>query len=260
VVLQEFQKMRVRTHMRVPVLGVQDSGFALGYRFPNVMGLLERRMNTLQPNEFAAITGTPTGAVSLLGSVALGNTLTVTINGNPQTYTVTSGDMSAPDPVFSMANNAANQITAANLGAIATAQPTVTWPATQIGQTPQLWQLAFVSQSQATFTISVSSTGLIVPYVALAGVLPKPNQTFGDGTQAYGYIGICDYLESATALTSDLIKFSKADVVEFRGNELQLRADLYDYWCEHLAEFLGIPLAPYPPAGNFGGANTGLIV
>jgi hypothetical protein len=263
MILLEPDKMRTRIHMGVPVLGVQDSGFALGYRFSNVMGLLERRMNTLQPHEYARLTGTPTAALALSGTASVGATISATVGAlSAFTYTVTSADMVAPDPVLAACTNFANAFNAANgTQFIATQQPSVVFPVTTIGAGPAQWQLAFVSTGTSAFAVSTVSSGGIVSYVVMQGALPKPSVTFSDDSlTCVGYLGICDYLEGKTAQASDLSKFSKADVVSFRPDEMQYREAMYKGWRKRLADFFGIPLYPMPSTGTFGGANTGLTI
>ena len=263
MILLEPDKMRARIHMGVPVLGVQDSGVSLGYRFANVMGTFEGRMNKLQPHEYARLTGTPTAAVAIMGSAAVGNTITLTVGVlSPFVYTVTSGDASNSDPVLSALTNCAGQFNQLNGSQyIATQQPSVVFPTTTIGAGPREWQLAFVSTGTAAFTVSIAVTGGLSAYVALQGGIPKPTVTFNDDAiTCVGYLNICDYLEGKTAQASDLIKYSKADVVDFRRDEMQARNALYKMWRLRLADFFGIPLYPMPSIGQFGGANTGLTI
>lgn len=260
--LLEPDKSRVRVHMGVPVLGVQDSGFALGYRFANVMGLLEFRMNRLQPHEYARITGTPTAAVAFTGSVVAGNTITATVGALAAfTYTVTSSDALNADPVLTALTNFSNAFNQANgTQYIAFPQPSVVAPQSLIGASPRQWQLAFVTTGTTAFTVSVTATGSLAPYVALQGVVPKPSMTFKDGTTATGYLNVCDYLESAIATASDQMKYTRADVVEYRQNQPQARQALYLMWCNKLADYLGIPRKPMQGVGRYGGSGTGLVV
>lgn len=263
MVLYESDKSRVRIHFGVPVLGVQDSGFALGYRFTNVIGLLEYRMNNLQPWEYGRIVGSPVAAfaVSAPIGIAAGNTISCTVGalGN-FSYTVTSADMAAEDPVFSACQNFANAFNAVNGASyVASAQPTVAWPITtraQIGQ--PTWQITFISTGSTAFTIAPSSTG-VVSTVTAQGAAPMPTVTFSeDNTTATGYLAICDYLQARTATASDLAKFSKADVVTFRYDEIGYREAIYRNWRQKLADYFGIPLFPMKNSGP--NSKTGLVV
>lgn len=263
MILLEPDKMRARIHMGVPVLGVQDSGFALGYRFPNVMGLFEDRMNKLQPHEYARIVGVPTAALALYGTPQVGDTLTATIAPNaPVVYTVQASDLLAPDPNLVIVGNFAklwNQTL--GFAFIAQAQPPLTYPTSTVGWGPQTWQLAFVGTAETAFTFTASTTGGMVTYPILQGALPWPKVTFvEDALTVHGYLNILDYLESKAATSSDLMKFSKADVVDFRRDELGAREKLYHVWRKKLAAVFGIPLSPLPPVSNFGGSPTGLAV
>ena len=265
MVLPEYVKSQVRIHMGVPVFGLQDSGFAMGYRFMNVMGLLEDRMNKLQPFEFASITGTPTGSLSLLqsGPIVSGGTITVAVNGIPIVYTITPEDAIASDPVFSIVTNAANLITSSLPSlVVASAQPTIVFPITTYGATPRQWQLTLSSTNASSFTVAISgSTGNPYGYVSLQGIMPHPSYTFvEDQLTAVGYVNICSYLESKTAGSSDLMKFSVADVVTFRPDELGARVSVYQWWRKKLASVFGIPLFPMPPVSRYGGSSTGLVM
>jgi hypothetical protein len=263
MVLPEYLKDRVRIHLDVPVIGIQDSGSMFGYRFPNVMGLLENRMNMLQPFEFATITGTPTASLSLMqnGTILAGGTITISVNSIPVIYTITSADASAPDPVLSIATNASNLISATLPSlVIASAQPTIVFPITTIGRSPSQWQVTLSSTNDSTFTVAISgSTGNPYAYVSLQGIMPKPSYTFvEDSYTATGYLPILDYLESKVAGSSDLMKFSKADVVDFRRDEMGARSGLYWWWKKRLSTVFGVPIRPLPMVGRFGGSGTNL--
>ena len=120
-----------------------------------------------------------------------------------------------------------------------------------------------MSNLGTTFTWSISSSNGGFYGVALnQGTQPRPYYTFTDDNYtANGYIGMCDYLESKTGAASDLSsKYSVADVVTFRRDELSARDDNYHYWRQRLADYLGIPLFPMQPVAGFGGANTGLTI
>lgn len=261
--LQESTKQRIRVHMGVPVLGVQNSGFSLGYRFTNVMGLLEYRMINMQPFEEASITGVP-AAMAMVGpgTPVAGDTLTLTVNAlAPITYTVTSQDVLSTDPLGTVSQNFANQINAnstLNSTVVATFAPSKTQPA--FNTVAPNATLILQALSATVFTISCSFSGHTNFVAYMQGTLPAPYSTFQeDGLTLHGYVPICDYLQGKTASASDLLKFAQADVTKFRPDELGARAAVYKYWCKQLAQFLGIPLNPMPPVGNFGGGNTGLV-
>ena len=263
MVLPEQIKQRVRVHMGGPVMGVQDSGFSLGYRFTNVMGLMEFRLNNLQPYEYASIVGVPVGGGNLQGTPQVGQTVTVNVNGTPYVYTIQSSDLIATTTpaVYNVTNNVA-QLLNANLGAsgfVAAPQFAVTYPQPSVSTPQPYWQLSLVSNLGTTFTLTMVATGTLYAVATLQGVQPRPFYTFTDDAfTANGYVGILDYLESKTNAASDLTaKYRKADVVEFRRDELGHRDELYTYWRQRLADYLGIPLYPMQPVAGFGGTDTG---
>lgn len=258
--LLEPDKMRARIHQGAPVLGVQDSGFALGYRFEQIMGLFEYRMNNIQPWEYTRIVGIPAAAQAVLGTIQVGSTIGCTVAAlSPVVYTVQSADLTAPDPTFSAVQNFCNAFNAAHGSSfIASPQPAVVWPQTTVSAGPKQWQIAFVSSTTAAFTIAPTGTNGLLAYVVSQGNTPNPSAAFKeDAVTAVGYLSICDYLEGKIATSSDLMKFSKADVVGFRPDEMDARDNLYQYWRQRLADVWGIPLYPM---GGTGGMATGFSV
>lgn len=258
--LLEPDKMRARLHQGVPILGVQDSGFALGYRFQQIMGLFEFRMNQIQPWEYTRIVGIPAAGAAVLGTIQVGATVSVTVGAlSIYTYTVQSSDLLAPDPTFSALNNFCNGFNAINGASyIASPQPAVVWPMTTVSAGPKEWQLAFVSAVATPFNIVASGSNGLIAYVTAQGLAPKPSATFNEDSETLnGYLNILDYLEGKIATASDLMKFSVADVVNFRPDEMGARAGLYEFWRNRLASVWGIPLYPM---GGVGGLQTGLSV
>ncbi len=190
-----------------------------------------------------------------------GGTITISVNNIPVAYTITSSDAGAADPVLSIATNAANLISATLPSLVnASAQPTIVFPITTIGRSPSQWQVTLSSTSGSAFTVAISgSTGNPYAYVSLQGVLPRPSYTFvEDSYTATGYLPILDYLESKVAGSSDLMKFSTADVVDFRRDEMNARSALYYWWKKRLSSVFGVPIKPLPSVGRFGGSGTGL--
>ena len=265
--LQDYTKTRIRVHMGVPVLGLQNSGFALGYRFENQIGLLEYRMTNLQPYEEISITGVPAASAAVYGQITLGDVLNMQITPSDRppiliSYTVQPSDLVAPQgPMAAVAQNFANAIMQTPSGASfvqAAYSPGVTQPyPTAI---PPNASVILQGIFPVPFTITTYVQGYTTFQPTLQGVLPAPSVTFKeDAVTIYGYVPIADYLQGKLFSSSDLMKFTKADVVNFRHDELGARRAVYDEARQQLAEFLGIPLFPVPPVDNSGGANvTGL--
>jgi hypothetical protein len=261
--LSDAQKNRIRVHMGVPVLGVEDSGFALGYRFTDEVGLLEFRMNRLQPYEEVGLTGLQIGQVQfviqagppLVGTIV---TMTVTPAAAPSTpivvpYTVKSSDIDLPTLMRSLSNT----WNMAGTTYVAAPGP-ATVPSVPSGVLPQVQEFTLAATIAGNFAITcaVSGTPNFFPAISLQGMTAAPSFTsLESGVTAVGYIAICDYMESAVAQTSDLLKYSTADVVRFNPHEGPRRAGLYGYWRKRLADILGIPLYP---VGQYGGVSTGL--
>lgn len=257
--LSEITKSRIRVHMGVPVLGVQNSGFAQGYRYMQEAGLLEYRMNNLQPVEEAQLTGWPIANIQITGTPQVGDRVSFQVNSlSTYVYTVQSSDLLSTDILGSIAANAAtginqtyfgNPVAAAYVPSLKTPYPTASTP----------WAAIILQGvSSASFFVTVGATGHTTPIVTVNGASVPPSYTFtDDGETINGYVAILDYLEGVIARPSDLAKFSKADVVNFRANEIGYRRAIYREWQGMLSRFLGIRLDAVSPSRR---ANVGLSI
>lgn len=254
--LVDAQKMQVRRHLKYPVIGLmtQSPGGASlgnaapGYRYFQAYGLLEWRMNNLQPSEEAALLGLAVGGVAIVGpQPAAGDTVTVTITGSnlaPQVLTTPPFDPVGQDGRLVFCQQIAG----------AMSQNSILVGAGFVGYTPYgtgpfaaiavpVPEVGF--QAPAPFTISASGTGALAPQISTQGILVPPSTSLdGGATTIYGFINILNGLEFAHAASSDNLDTSKADVWTARSNELALRASLYEQWVGMLSNFMGIPINP----------------
>lgn len=245
--LDEFTKIRIRTHLGVPVQGINVSGAALGYRFfeGSQVGLLEFRMNNLQPYEEATVTGFPIASISVAGRMVTGDAATITVNGTPITYTVLLADQ-APVLTSTQTNVAASMavaITNTVSGVTAAANPPITNVAQ--GIFPSYATLIVRSLTSSALTVAASSTSSVAVHVVQQGApIPMAYANQDTGTTYYGYVPILDYLQSQTLQADSFAAFDKADVVTFTRSELGKRVQLYDYWRQMLADYFGVPIDP----------------
>ncbi len=266
--LSELLKSRVRMHLGIPALGLPQTGSMLGWRYNNEVGTLEYRMINLQPLEEAQVTGLPTAVVQITGNPQVGDRLTVTIGANaPISYTVTSADLAAQIPLQSISQNMAAAITLANQGYLGDyGIPPQTTPEGGLYFWTGTLVIVPTPANPASFTVAVTTTGNTIPYIASQGAPVPPLVTFQEtGATVYGYVGICDYLESRIALAADLVKYRSATGaggggVAMRMNELAERKNIYNEWCQRLADFFGISRYPMGrPAAPGSAAFTGSI-
>lgn len=265
--LSEVTKSRIRMHLGIPAAGIPQTGSMLGWRYNNQVGTLEYRMINLQPLEEAQVTGIPSAIVQITGTPRAGDTISVTIgSGSPIVYTVTDQDLDADIPLQSIAQNLALAIIAANQGYLADyAIPSQTKPYGPLAFTGSVI-ITPLPSSPTAFTIAVSNEGGTIAYVAQQGVQLPPSVTFTEtGTTVYGYVAICDYLESRIANAADLVKYQQTKGasgagVAMRMNELAERQNIYNNWCQKLADFFGISRYPMGrPAAPGSGAFTGSV-
>jgi hypothetical protein len=266
-VLLNQHKIDIRRHLRVPFAAVPTSGYTLGIRTIHRSGQLELYMNLLQAEEEAVLTGFPYAIIRLAGTPTAGDTVTATINSTPVTYTVTSADQAATVPLQNVSINFAIAINNAGLGPFANGT-NVTLPPLSGSVTPVQSQVT-ITQS-TTFTITAGSTGghTNVLLQSASTVFPYPQipiQNF-DGTSQtyYGYIQICNFLESAIAGASQNLSLLQAGglgaqaAAAFRPYEIAQRIDLYNYYCTQMGNALSVGRDP-AGRGGFGDSASFIV-
>lgn len=247
------QKSNLRRHLKYgvagliitsPAGGVLASGF-VGYRFFQAYGTLEFRMNNLNPDEEARVTGSALAAAALVGPQPNpGDTVSVTLSGgpiaSPQTLTATAGaplantDMRLPlvlDLAAACGRNTVLQ--AAGVRGVA---PYGTGPFSQ--NAVPVPEVAFSAPS--AFTITTAGSGVLFPQITAPGQLLPPFCSLDGRTTIYGYLPILDGLEAAWLGTSQNLDTKQADVWHARANEAGQRKSLYETYLAQFADYLGL--------------------
>lgn len=272
--LSNSQLADIRRHLSVPFAGVPDSRFTAGIRTLLRVGQLEFYVQVLQIEEEAILTGYPYAYLRIAGKPQVGQTLSVVINGgSPITYTVSPADLVTVDstdtstPLKSVAAGLALNINLAGIAQLAAAAA-VTYRAAPPATTPNIGILTLLSQTAFTVTASVTAgtgIGIIVDPAANGANYPWPRLTPdvpAGQTQVtyYGYINICNFLESAIASSTDNMSLKSAGGLSpqaaavFAQDEVAKRAKLYDYFRRQLGNSLSVGM---DPAGR-GGMGSGL--
>jgi hypothetical protein len=279
--LTPSQKVNIRRHMRFPVAGLARSSpygaaFASGtisYRFFDIYGQMEYRLNNLDPAEEATVVGSYYGSVIIIGNPEVNDQISFSISasGMPAqtvSYTVQpAGNLPNPNGaqnpvqvsqglVNSILQNTVllnNQFTALSplgIGPFAQYSPTLVNPnleqsglsmgtpglaVTNISTAYQIANLSVVNQPGSTLSafIELNGSSKLPP---ISTVDPTTNPP----TVLNGYLPILDYLEGALAGATQNLDTWKADVWTARGTELDERLALYMWWIFHLADFLGV--------------------
>ncbi len=265
------QKSSVRRHLDYPVVGLlqgSPAGGSLasafnGYRFMQVSGRLEWKLNNLNPDEEARLTGLGYGAVALVGpNPTPGDTVSVTLSGGnllaPVTITGTMPTFpvnTAALPYLGNALAAAAQLNSTLAAAgIICLTPYGTGPFNQ-NQLP-LVEVAFTSP--VAFTLSnPTGSGVIIPQLTANGAQLAPISQVDGLNTYYGYLQILDQLEAAWASTSQNLDTSAAGPWTAKSNEAAARLSLYKNWQIRLSRFLEIPLYTGRDSGpsNYSGAS-----
>jgi hypothetical protein len=250
------QKSSLRRHLGYPVVGLLQTspaggtvaGAFAGYRFFQTYGRMEWKMNNLNPDEEARLTGNGYGAVALIGpQPTTGDTIGITLSGgniaSPQTLTATAqavgvGQDARIGMVLQLAAAASRNTVLAEAGIMAPA-PYGTGPFNE--NAVPLPEVSFV----APFSFAVSNptgSGILVPVVTATGALLPPTASLDGVTTIWGYLPILDGLETAYAEASQNLDTSRAGPWQARQSELSQRLSLYRNWQVRLQDFLEIPI------------------
>ncbi len=253
----DAQKAQVRRHLKYPVIGlpsISPGGASLGvgftgYRYFQAWGLMEYRLNNLQPVEEAMLLGVAIGGVSLLLQPSVGDTVSVVLSGGNLASSVT-----ITTPPYATTQNLDGRLVLCQQIANGVPASPALVAAGFLGYTPYgtgpysqavLPVPEVAIQSPVPFTITASGTGATVPQVTSQGVLIPPSTSLdGGATTIYGYLNILNGLEFAYATASDNLDTTKADVWTARANELAQRKALYEHWVGMLSQFIGVPVNP----------------
>lgn len=253
--LTVIQKSAIRRHLGYPAIGllrVSPGGGTLGaaaagYRYFEAFGTLEYRLNNLNPDEEARITGMATGSIILTGpQPQLGDQFTVTFGGGPLTAPVAiTTTAPATNPSYDNRINVVNALaglvstnTTLQANGFLAAAPYGTGPFSQ--NAVAIPEVGFTNP--VTFTLQCSGTGSSAPQVgSVPGPLAPSVQLITRGPLVNGYIPILDGLESAYGGASQNLDTAQADVWRGRPNELGQRISLYEVWVDKLVDFIGVP-------------------
>lgn len=267
--LSALQKSQIRRHLKYGNVGFSSAsagggGGTLGTNqslwSSSYNGLLEVKMNSLQPCDEATLIGKAFGSIQFIGlppengdsvSIMFSNFEDVTPLSSPYTMTVTCGVDQAGD-LSKFALLVASQISrdttlaAAGFKALTPYGPgsNVLDPVAEIGIVNRK---AFNLQATATgaFAAAIEDTGNEAPEpVAEVG------KQAGVPIVVRGYLPLLNYLYGAIASSTRRLGTRKADVFEARVDEIDQRMRLYDLFRRDMATFLEVPLSRHAAGGK----------
>jgi hypothetical protein len=251
--LTQPQKVAIRRHLSVPFAGTAQAGRLYGWRFTFYSEDLEYRMNNMQPAEEQLITGNALAVWRMDGRPTVGDVLTFTVtdtvNGTmTATYTVQQSDFDKPadpvnpsdsSPLYSIALNASlainNVMASKGYSAVGVMPADLASPQYM---PPYFSEIDLSGPSSATFTIGVSRTGTTNTLIAQQATTCPVKATLS-GQTLYGYVAVIDSLAMGMAQSDLSLTYEKADVVQFRRDEIPARRALYAEYCTMLSRDLG---------------------
>jgi hypothetical protein len=254
------QKSSIRRHLGYPVAGLARTGQAggtlasgsIGYRWLQAYGFLEYKMNNLNPDEEARLTGNAYGAIAFSGPQPTpADTVEVVISGggllSPQTLSITAGPQVPGQD---------GRITVVNLLAAAGGSN----PALQTAQIVCLSPYGTGAYSQNSvpfpeisfsgpkaFTLTATGSGATYPQITANGILLPPFATVSDAigaTPVYGYLPLLDALEGGYLGSAQNMDTKEAGPWKARMNEQAQRMSLYQTYRAQMADFLGTMINP----------------
>lgn len=265
--LTQSQKVSLRRHLSVPFAGTAQAGRLYGWRFTFYSEDLEYRMNNMQPAEEQLITGNALAIWRMDGRPSVGDVLTFTVtdatNGTlTASYTVQQSEFAAPanpvnpsdsSPLYAIALNASLAINAAmaSKGYAAVGVMPADLASPQY-MPPYFSEIDITGPSSTPFTIAVSRTGTTNVLIAQQGKV-CPVQASVAGVTRYGYVDLIDALAMGMTQADLSLTYQKADVVNFRQDEISARRRLYKEYCTMLSRDLG----GKEYVEKFGGGSSG---
>jgi hypothetical protein len=271
VALTLTQRSSCRRHLGYPVVGLPvlnpaGGSFydgAVGYRWNQSYAFLEWKMNTLNPDEEARLTGNAYGSVLVQGNTTSGDTINLVISGGPLTgsiaLAVTAG---SSDTALTLAVAIANAVNQNSILASSGFFAVAPYGSGPYNYRPNLAPLSEVAiENSVPFSLVVSSTGSTSAALTTNGAQLFPSIVLSNPltnvrTQYWGYLGILDALEMALASASDDLDTLKADVWTARHDEIEQRETLYKHWRLRLSHFLDTPLWEDVPNSHYTGLNA----
>ena len=271
--LTALQKSQIRRHLKYPnvgfaalsgqggggTLGTNESMYALA-----TFGMLELKMNTLQPCDEATLVGKAFASLGLLGFPPnAGDSVTVTFTNllgalgpltvSPHALTVTCSAANAGSQnLFALqiayAISTDTTLAVAGFQALTPYGPgsNVLNPLVEIGIT-----------NTTPFIMTATASGAFAAQVENDGsVLPEPTVQVGKNMGVpiikNGYLPLLNYLYAAIATATTRLGTLKADVFSARQDEVAARRGLYEFYQRELSNFIDIPLNSLAKGGKRG--------
>jgi hypothetical protein len=260
-VLTQAAKTAIRRHLGVPFAGTAQAGRLFGWRFTWYREDLEYRVNNLTPSEEQLISGVALASWQIAGRPTVGDTLTYTIQDAVvgalvANYAVQPSDLTPPvnqvnpsesSPLYAIALNSVPPLMAAaqaaGYAAMGVMPADLFSPAylapyfaevLLLGPNANPFQIFAAVSAGATTNFRVETQG--TPCPVRASLLDPAT---GIATPFYGYVAILDVLAMSMTAAQLSLTYSKADVVEFRRDEVRARRRLYREYILQLERCLG---------------------
>lgn len=276
--LTSQQKSEIRRHLKYPNVGFsslspQGGGGTLGSNMSHLasssFGLLESKMDSLQPCDEATLAGKAFASILLLGNPpANGNTITLTFSN-----LVGSSGPLASSPIQKLitcgAGQAGSMASFALHIAVAISQDATLASAgfqasTPIGPSSNVINPAYeigITNSSPFVVIAAVSGSYGAQVTSNGSSLPEPSVQVGKSggipVIKNGFLPLLNFLYGAIGTATTRQGTKQADVFKARQDEVAARKDLYEFYQRELSNFLDVPINPNPRGGR---ATYGQIV
>lgn len=271
--LTALQKSQVRRHLKYPNIGFsavnpQGGGGTLGtnqsaYATAS-FGLLELKMNSLQPCDEATLIGKAFGSINLLGFTPnSGDTVTLVFSNltgitgplpsgsNPYTKIVTCGSAEVGSLnlfglEIALAISQDTVLASAGFQALTPYGPgsDVLNPMIEIGIT-NIQTFNLTAAASGAFSAGIMDNGNVMPDPTV-----QVGKSAGVPVIVNGYLPLLNYLYGAIATATTRQGTLQADVFKARQDEVPARRKLYEFYQHELANFIDVPINPLAKGGR----------
>lgn len=239
-------KSDVRRHLKYPALN-QSSGDALSYiNWDQSSLILERRMDSLSPVSGAKISGLALGTLAMVGrEPEPGDQISIVISSTLLESDETIGPIVAVDgdTQILMARKLAQAI--ADNPTLASAEIAALGPFGPGLSDKQIVIPEVAVSAPGEFAMSASFSGSMGVSVPKQGKFTEPSVVVsisaGVENKKYGYVPILNFLEGAIGSSTQRAHLARAEGF-VRSDEIRERQELYRFFVNQLADFLGVPI------------------
>lgn len=260
MILSDIARIDVRRHLNYPPVGTpqiaqgragaQYLAGMIDYGTDGAYTHLELRLDRMRPAEESRLTGFAYGSIYLANeTIVPGDELNLNFSEG--------GLLTEEDVTITVLSNETPLAFLERLAVLINQNPVLTakqfsaFAPTSVDK-PTFREVMITCP--AAFTMIVTQDGTLGVSQTSFGNLPDPSIQIKSNPLEYihGYLPICNYLEGAIGGATQNLDTARADVWTGQAREVEKRTGLYNYYCQRMADFLGVSFFPRNNGRNRG--------